>query len=79
MSQDFQKQHAASLARIAAGEDVLAARVTVNNDMLIVRADQVGQAMVTLHGTPKPGLMVSVKVEYLAMPAADFDALPDWQ
>lgn len=67
------------LARIVAGADVLAARVTVDDEVLTVRADQVGQAMLTLHGTPEPGLKVSVKVEYLAMSATDFDALPEWQ
>lgn len=79
MIQNFQEQHAASLARIVAGADVLAARVTVDDEMLIVRADQVGQAMLTLHGTPTPGLKVAAQVEYLAMSAVDFAALPDWQ
>lgn len=39
MSEIFQAQHAASLARIIAGADVLAARVTVGDEVLTVRAD----------------------------------------
>lgn len=79
MNEQFQKQHAASLARIVAGADVLAARVTIEDEVLTVRVDQVGQAMLTLHGTPAPGLQVSVKVEYFAMSASEFNALPEWQ
>lgn len=79
MNQTFQEQHAAGLARIAAGTDILAARVNVGGEVLTVRADQVGVAMVTLHGTPTPGLAVSAKVEYFALAAVEFDALPDWQ
>ncbi|MBA5689154.1 hypothetical protein [Rugamonas apoptosis] len=67
------------MARIVAGADVLAARVTVDDELLTVRADQVGQAILTLHGAPKPGLKVVAQVEYLAMSAVDFAALPDWQ
>lgn len=79
MSQNFQEQHAANLERIGAGVDVLAARVTVADEVLTVRADQVGQAMVTLHGTPIPGMTVAAQVEYFAMSATDFASLPDWQ
>lgn len=79
MNQTFQERHAASLARIVTGSDVLAARVTVEDEVLTVRADQVGQAMVVLHGTPVPGLHVDAKVEYIAMSAEAFAALPDWQ
>lgn len=79
MIKNFQEQHAASLARIVAGVDVLVARVTVEDEVLTVRADEVGQAMLTLHGTPTPGLKVAVKVEYVTMSAADFSALPEWQ
>lgn len=79
MNETFQAQHAASLARIVAGADVLAARVTVGDEVLMVRADQVGQAMVTLHGTPVPGMQVAAKVDYVAMSATEFAALPDWQ
>jgi hypothetical protein len=79
MNQTFQEQHAAGLARIAAGTDILAARANVNGEVLTVRSDQVGLAMVTLHGAPTPGLAVSAKDEYFAMPAVEFDALPDWQ
>lgn len=79
MNANFQAQHAASLARIVAGADVLVARVTVGDDVLTVRADQVGLAMVTLHGTPVPGMNVLAQVEYAAMSAVDFAALPDWQ
>lgn len=78
MSENFQEQHAASLARIAAGAGVLAARVTVNDEMLTVRADQIGQAMLTLHGTPMRDMKVAAQVEYVTMSAADFAALPDW-
>jgi len=83
-AQSFQQfgnvsQYAASMARIAAGVDVLVARVTVADEVLTVRSDQVGQAMATLHGTPLPGMAVAAQVEYLAMSAADFAALPDWQ
>lgn len=79
MTQSFQDQHAASLVRIAAGGDILAARVTVDSQVLTVRADQVGLALVTLHGTPTPGLKVSINVEYLAMSAHEFESLPEWQ
>ncbi|MBY0242134.1 MAG: hypothetical protein K2X55_22765 [Burkholderiaceae bacterium] len=79
MNETFQAQHAASLARIVAGADVLVARVTVADEVLTVRADQVGQAMVKLHGAPIPGMQVAVIVDYVAMSAADFAALPDWQ
>ena len=79
MNQNFQERHRASLERIVAGADVLAARVTVGDEVLTVRADQVGQAMVTLHGTPMPGMQVVAQVDYVAMSATDFAALPDWQ
>ncbi len=79
MSDNFQGQHAASVARIMAGTEVLAARVTLNDEVLIVHANQVGQAMLMLHGDPVPGMTVVPKVEYVAMSVADFAALPDWQ
>lgn len=79
MKQTFQEQHAASLSRIAAGTDVLVARVIVDDEVLTVRPEQLGQAILTLHGTPAAGLNVSVEVQYLHMSASDFDALPDWQ
>lgn len=79
MNQTFQDRHAATLERITAGTDVLAARVSVDGEVLTVRADQVGAAMVVLHGTPTAGLAVSAKIEYFAMSAVEFDALPDWQ
>lgn len=72
-------QQAASLSRIAAGVDVLTARVTVDGEVLIVHADHVGNALLALHGTPRPGLQVSAKVEYHAMSSEEFAALPDWQ
>jgi hypothetical protein len=79
MKQTFQEQHAASLRRIVSGADVLVANVTVEDEVLTVRPDQVGQAMFTLHGAPTLGLIVSVKIEYAAMSATDFASLPDWQ
>lgn len=79
MSQNLTAQHAASLSRIAAGIDVLAARVKVDDQVLTVAAHQVGRALQILHGTPVPGLQVAANIEYLAMPAAEFAALPDWQ
>jgi len=78
-AKQFQQAHAAGLARIAAGTDVLVARVIVGDEVLTVRADQVGQAMLTLHGTPTPGMTVDAKVEFMAMSADEFSALPDWQ
>jgi hypothetical protein len=79
MNQTFQAQHSASLACIAAGTDILVVRVDVDGEVLTVRAEQVGAAMVTLHGTPTPGLAVSAKVDYFSMPVVEFDELPDWQ
>lgn len=79
MSKHLEGQHAASLARIVAGIEVLAARVTVDHEVLTVRADQVGHAIAKLHGMPAPGMRVAAEVEYVAMSAADFAALPDWQ
>lgn len=78
MNQTFQEQHSASLARIAAGTDILVVRVDVDGEVLTVRADQVGAAIVTLHGTPTPGQTVSAKLDYFLMPVVEFDALPDW-
>jgi hypothetical protein len=63
MNQTFQEQHAAGLARISAGTDVLAARVSVDDEVLTVRADQVSLALATLHGTPTPGLKVVTKID----------------
>lgn len=79
MNQNLPAQHAASLSRIAAGVDVLAARVKVDDQVLTVRADQTGQALRVLHGTPEPGLRVAADIEYFAMPVEEFAALPDWQ
>lgn len=78
MGQSFEDRHAASLARIAAGTDVLVARVTVNDVLLTVRADQVGLALHLHHGTPTPGLAVTATIKYETMPKSEFDALPDW-
>ncbi|SFV16780.1 hypothetical protein SAMN05216552_105524 [Pseudoduganella namucuonensis] len=77
MKQDFPKQNSSSVtARIVAGIDVLVARVVVNDDVLVVRADEVGRALLTLHGAPAPGLVVNAKIEYLSMLTEEFDALP---
>jgi len=67
------------MARVVTGTAVLAARATVDDEVLTILPAQVGQVMVTLHGTPVPGLQVVRKVEYVAMSAEDFAALPHWQ
>ena len=62
------------------GDDSLVsvACVTVGDEALIVRPDQVDQAASILDGDQAPWL-VEVKVEYFLMAAEDFAALPDWQ
>lgn len=79
MTQDFQQQHAARLAQMSAGDDVLAARVTIDDETLVVRAEDVGRAIGTLNGDPLPGTKVVVTIEYVAMSAAEFTALPEYQ
>lgn len=79
MNEQFQNQHAASLARIVAGADVLAARVTRDDEILVVRAEEVGKALVALHGNPVSGLVVAAQVEYVAMPADEFASMTDYQ
>jgi hypothetical protein len=79
MTQEFQQQHAARVAQMSTGDDVLAARVTVDDETLAVRAGDVGRAIATLNGDPLPGTKVVATIEYVAMTATEFAALPDYQ
>jgi hypothetical protein len=55
-----------------AGHDVLVAHVKTGGHVCVVRADEVGRALISLHGTPKHGLQVQVDVEYVLMSAMLF-------
>lgn len=79
LNQTLQVQHARSPTRNDLGDGgMLAARVTVDDETMIVRSDEVCKALVALHGSPVYGLAVSAKIEYVAMSASDFAALPDY-
>lgn len=75
MSGKFQDQHAASISRIAASADILAERVTVEDEVQIACVDRLGDAMNALHGIPRTCMKVTAQVEYAAMLVDRFTAL----
>jgi len=76
----FRAKHIAeSLARIEAGTHVLTARVTVNDETMVVLASEIGKAFEVLHGTPMPHTKFNAEIVYVAMPADEFAMLPDYQ
>lgn len=77
MSQ-FQTNHAHGLSA-AMVDSVLVARVTVNDQTLTVEAAKVNDALLTLHGTPRPDLRVSALIEFDVMSKVAFEALPEFQ
>lgn len=75
----FQRQHRASLDRIAAGNVVLVAHVTIADQTLTVAADKVNEALIALHGQPVAGTQCNVEIVFASMTQADFAALPEHQ
>lgn len=58
---------------------ILVARVTVGDETLIVRADQITAALTALNGEPKAGMRLDAKIEFDAMTPAEFGSIPEYQ
>jgi hypothetical protein len=60
-------------------EMTLVARVTVGDETLVVKAGEVAEALIHLNGQPKAGMRIDAHIEFDAMTAAEFAAIPEYQ
>ncbi|CAN7786534.1 hypothetical protein LJR034_008701 [Caballeronia sp. LjRoot34] len=58
---------------------ILVARVTVGDETLIVRADEITAALTALNGEPKAGMRLNARIEFDAMTPAEFASIPEYQ
>ena len=58
---------------------ILVARVTVGDETLIVKADEITGALTHLNGEPKAGMLLEATIEFDAMTPTEFDAVPEHQ
>ena len=75
---EFQNDHAQGLST-AMAVSVLVAQVTVDDQTLTVEAHKVNEALLALHGTPRPGLLVNAEIQFDVMSKQAFEALPELQ
>ncbi|WP_321935368.1 hypothetical protein [Paraburkholderia sp. J8-2] len=58
---------------------ILIARVTVGDETLVVKADEITAALTALHGEPKAGMRLEAVIEFDAMTPAEFASIPEYQ
>jgi hypothetical protein len=59
--------------------NVLVAHVTVNNETLIVKTEDIQIALFALAGLPAPGLRIQADIRIDLMHASEFDEIPEHQ
>ncbi|MGA5726555.1 hypothetical protein ACPCHQ_21725 [Ralstonia thomasii] len=63
----------------AADQTILVAHVTVDDETMTVKHDEVHHALHSLGEQPRPGLHLVADIRYEAMTETAFAALPEWQ
>lgn len=58
---------------------ILVAHVTVGDETLTVKADEITAALTHLNGEPKAGMRLDASIEFDAMTPAEFAAIPEYQ
>lgn len=74
----FADNHSEGLRRAMTGF-ILVAHVTVGDETLIVKADEINKALASLGGTPYHGQSIKADITFQDMTEADFKTLPDLQ